>query len=121
MLANEWLTMWPWALIFTYGTNISKAINDAFQPSNFSKNVIIHPEVFLQYDSTSLPQNWICILHWDEPMNGDPLLPAQITPSLVLSCEKGDTRGSLPNLCLILLWGQRSNCGPFVDHYKVKM
>lgn len=82
---------WAWALIFTYGTNISKAINGAFQLSNFSKNVIIHPEVFLQYDSTSLPRNWVCKQHWDEPVNGAPLLPAQIPPSLVLSWEKGDT------------------------------
>lgn len=53
-------SVWAWALIFTYGTNISKAINGVFQLSTFSKNVISHPKVFLQCDSASLPQNWIC-------------------------------------------------------------
>lgn len=27
--------------------------------------------------------------------------------------ERRHMKGSLPNLCLILLWGQRSNRGPF--------
>lgn len=56
MFASVWLRVWAWALIFTHGTNISKAINGVFQLSNFSKNVIIHPEVFLQNDSTSSPK-----------------------------------------------------------------
>lgn len=49
------VSTWAHALDFTCTRNVSKAINGAFQLNTFSKNVIIQPKVFLQYNSVSLP------------------------------------------------------------------
>lgn len=74
------VSTWTRALDFTCTRNISEAINGAFQLNTFTKNVIIQPKVFLQYDSVSLPQNWLCKWHWDEPVDGDPPFSAQAAP-----------------------------------------